>query len=479
MRFLLVLSMKLVLCYCKECNGNCRCHGRIMDCSNVGLKRLFFQEGMPPSQVTTIELKRNNISVLPSKRFAFVNTAVTEVKFDSNKVENVSTRVLGQTFPMLHILSFFKNRIKIIRKRNFVALQKLKFLDLGQNQITAIENESFSRLAVLEKLFIDGNQMKTLLPDTFKGLTSLVVLKLNLNEIPIIDHKWLRHMTSLEQLLLKSNRIRYIQPFDIKWPSSLRILDLSHNQMRYLPNLPSLKNINSINRAGSGWYIDLSGNPVNCNCFMPSLKDYSLHNLVKAVCGINIECQIVGEDLFADTSAYWPFSKNCNASQRISFFANYLRKPACQKPQLRLKAFNLKVSEDSRFTHLQCVADGTLLPDVKIEHLQYKNSTDSFQVAKNIANLYLASDEQVSKFQCVGTNNVASVKSREWMGPKQNCSLEVVQAASPGNKKEACLYGGGGDVFSFTVFSLCMAIALFISLAYVWMICTNNLDHDE
>ena len=447
-----------------------------MDCSNVNLKELLFHEGMLPSHVTTIELKRNNISNLPSKKFTFVNKAVTEIKLNSNKVQNVSTAALGQTFPMLRILSFFKNRITHIRRRNIVALQNLRFLDLGQNQIKSIENESFSRLAKLENLFLDGNQLKTVLPDTFKGLAGLVVLKLNLNKIPILDHKWIRHMTSLEQLMLKSNRIRFIKPFDMKWPSSLRILDLSHNQMRYLPNLPSLKNINSINKAGSGWYIDLSGNPVNCNCFIPSFTEYSMQDLNKAVCGINMECQIVGEGTFTDASAFWPFSKNCNASHRISFFANYLRKPACQEPQLRLKAFNLKVNEDSSFTHLQCVADGTLVPDVKIEHLHSNKSTGSIQGARNIANLYLASDEKVGNFQCVGTNNVASIKSGNWMDSKQNCSVQV---KGPRNMNDKCAHRRGGDVFSFTVFSLCMVTNVFISLAYVWMIRTKTLDNDD
>ena len=56
-------------------------------------------------------------------------------------------------------------------------------IDLGENQISAIERKNLIGRTNLHKLLLDNNHIQTIHNDTFKGLTSL--LKIDLTNNPI------------------------------------------------------------------------------------------------------------------------------------------------------------------------------------------------------------------------------------------------------------------------------------------------------
>ena len=453
----LILITSISLCSCLDCKGKCKCHGPILDCSSTGIRKPFMQMAKVPSNITTVDLKRNNISRLPALHLMYRNEVIKELKLWFNEIQKVETSMLGKSFPMLVVLQLHRNKIKHITRLDFIALNKLRILDLGENQIITIEKSSFVRLRNLKQLNLGGNRLQSLLPDTFTGLERLLVLKLNSNHLTILDQKWLHHMRSLEELFVKSNRIRYMKPFDMTWQKSLRKVSLSDNQIQYLPNLPAFENINSVNKAGEGWYLDLSGNPVTCNCFMPSLANYAWKNLDKAVCGIGMKCQL--KDAVSNSRAQWTPDIGCNTSLRMGFFQKYLKMSECQEPQQKLKVSNFDVKGVS-LSILECVASGILVPHVQIKRLN-SDTKVSTQIAKNIAISYLKSNESVSDFNCIAENNVGSVRSSEWIESKR----KYFKKQSP-NKINKTL----GEIFPITVFVTCTTVTFAITVAYVLML---------
>ena len=417
---MIMIMIMLITCfslgYCLECNGKCKCHGNVMDCALAGFKEPFDQMEIMPSNIAKVELQRNNITSLPTKPLTFVNKDVKELILAFNEIQRVETKVLGKSFPMLFALELYQNRILHIHRGDFVALNTLKVLDLGKNQIEKIAEGSFLKLKTLKQLNIDGNQLQSLLPDTFTGLENLQVLKLDSNHLTILDWKWLHHMTSLEELFIKSNKIRYIKPFNITWQKSLKKVNLSDNQIQYLPNLPAVENINAVNKPGEGWFLDLSGNPVTCNCFMTSLRDYTWHNLYTAVCGIGMKCQLEGTIIIDNSSVQWAPESGCNASRRMVFVEKYLKMSTCERPHLRLGVLKNNMNVGN-FTILQCVATGPLVSSVRIEHLNGRTAVPTL-IEKNIAISYLESTEPVDEFMCIAENNVVCVENSDWMQSK-------------------------------------------------------------
>ena len=122
-----------------------------------------------PSSVNTVDLKHNNISILPSKSLMYTKEDIKEIKLWFNSIQGVETSSLGKALPMLQLQ---RNRIKHITNMDFIGVERLKVLDLGENNIITVEKGSFSKLQMLKQLNIDGNRLQSLLPDTFTGLES-------------------------------------------------------------------------------------------------------------------------------------------------------------------------------------------------------------------------------------------------------------------------------------------------------------------
>ena len=397
-----------------------------MDCTSAGLGQLVFQDGNIPANIAKIDLRRNNISSLPSDNFTVINNVVKEINFESNYIEMIDGDAVGQAFPMLNKLSFFQNKIRKIRKLDFRFMIRLKHLDLGENLIRAVEDQAFKKLKNLEKLYLDGNFLGSFSRLSFDGIRNLKVLKLNNNKLTTIEHEWINHLDALEKLFANSNKIGLIRPLNAAWQKSLMILDLSDNKMKYIPSLPSLKNTHSNMTFGKDWYIDLQRNPVQCSCFHSSLQDYTLADLEKVVCGLSVQYQC------ANSIIKWNSGDKCNANQRLKIMKNLLQKPVCQEPLLELRSFEV-IANKVYLIHLQCTASGEPIPKVKI--VQHSNETVSVQQNFSIATLYIKKivGQQLSAYKCVATNEIGFSKSSDWeselspIGSKNNTILEKAE----------------------------------------------------
>jgi len=82
-----------------------------------------------------------------------------------------------------------KNEIKRINKFAFNGLN-LKSLDLSNQNLTKIINETFQGLLKLKQLDLRYNKLYELEDESFNGLSSLVKLTLDFNSINVIKLRW-------------------------------------------------------------------------------------------------------------------------------------------------------------------------------------------------------------------------------------------------------------------------------------------------
>lgn len=123
----------------------------------------------------------------------------------------------------------------------FGTLNILFELDLSNNMIKNISENSFEGLLQLLALNMSHNELNQLTPDVFNTLVSLRTLDLSYNQINNLDngtHSLFDQLLSLERLNISHNQISIIKdrsfPYSPWIPYKLRHLDLSYNTIPVL-----------------------------------------------------------------------------------------------------------------------------------------------------------------------------------------------------------------------------------------------------
>ncbi|XP_055465689.1 SLIT and NTRK-like protein 1 [Psammomys obesus] len=160
------------------------------------------------------------------------------------------------------------NKIHSIRKSHFADYKNLILLDLGNNNIANIENNTFRNLLDLRWLYMDSNYLDTLSREKFAGLQNLEYLNVEYNAIQLILPGTFNAMPKLRILILNNNLLRSL-PVDVFAGVSLSKLSLHNNYFMYLPVAGVLDQLTSIIQ------IDLHGNPWECSCTIVPFKQWA------------------------------------------------------------------------------------------------------------------------------------------------------------------------------------------------------------
>ncbi|NXA53452.1 SLIK1 protein, partial [Nothocercus julius] len=160
------------------------------------------------------------------------------------------------------------NKIHTIRKSQFLDYRKLNLLDLGNNNIATVENNTFKNLFDLRWLYMDSNYLDTLSREKFAGLQNLEYLNVEFNGIQLIMPGTFNAMPKLRVLILNNNLLRSL-PVDVFAGVSLSKLSIHNNYFMYLPVAGVLDQLTSITQ------IDLHGNPWDCSCPIVPFKQWA------------------------------------------------------------------------------------------------------------------------------------------------------------------------------------------------------------
>ena len=195
-------------------------------------------------------------------------------------------------------------------------IYSLKRLNLSDNRIDAIEDNSFKQLSELQDLYLSQNRLRELSANSFSGLLELKLLDLSNNFLEQVPTDAILKLKNLKKLKLGSNNIQTLE--DIFGPGelmNLEYLDLSRNMITsltapcILTRFYSLKVINlAYNSIGKVSeidenvfhhltrleVIDLSDNQLEV---IPSAALYQLVNLKKLFLDYNKIDQITEDDL--------------------------------------------------------------------------------------------------------------------------------------------------------------------------------------
>lgn len=179
--------------------------------------------------------------------------------FDKNGLE-VVTRFPNLT--EIQYLSFSSNKISQIKHLAFFNLTALMYLDLSDNKLTnqALQKEVFEGhfdaseyepMKNLKWLNLINNELHALNPDVFDHLDNLETLLLGRNQFKIIDPNTADAISSLNKLKvldLSFMELRTIPEHMLHAPHSLHTLNLTGNLFTVLPEalnfVPNLVNLN-------------------------------------------------------------------------------------------------------------------------------------------------------------------------------------------------------------------------------------------
>ena len=153
----------------------------------------------------------NNSTINHLNDYVFDNIAINNLQLSRANISSISSNALtGQVI-------------------------SLKILNLQDNYLTEIPNESLRTLTNLTSLDLSLNQIQAIRNNVFETLTKLTTLKLSENSLTNIETKAFNGLENcLKNLNLRATRLKLI-PEAIQNLTMLTFLDLSQNSLQELP----------------------------------------------------------------------------------------------------------------------------------------------------------------------------------------------------------------------------------------------------
>ena len=190
-----------------------------------------------------LQCNRRDVSFFPQA--SDLPSNITMINYENNKIKQLPTQQLPTQLPGLRRIEVWSinlagNDIDTLLKDNLgKTFSNLSYLDLSNNKISSLSENSFQYLTNLKALYLSSNKLKT------------------------IRQGWFSPLLQLSYLYLVNNEI---------WPELLSSLYLSYNQLKTIPPLPD-----------NASQVDLLGNPIFCGCYLNVNK-----NISKTF--INVDC---------------------------------------------------------------------------------------------------------------------------------------------------------------------------------------------
>ncbi|KAM3721428.1 Leucine-rich repeats and immunoglobulin-like domains protein [Dirofilaria immitis] len=186
-------------------------------------------------------------------------TKLKELDLRINLLNEVECGSFAWT-PNLRRLSLAGNYLNASLACWWDGLEYLEELDLGWNEFSFLENNTFFKLgATLDSLNLRHNKrLVHINEDAFNGLSNLRCL--NMSEISITEfNNTLRHLPSLKELDASNGKLQSIDESDLEAQNGkLERLILRHNQLTTLSRntLENMKSLHLLDLSGNQWLCD-------------------------------------------------------------------------------------------------------------------------------------------------------------------------------------------------------------------------------
>ncbi|KAF3846742.1 hypothetical protein F7725_003820 [Dissostichus mawsoni] len=220
-------------------------------------------------RLVSLNLAYNKIDVLYQESFDGLS-ALKELQLDHNRVEEIRPGAFTQ-LGFLNMLALTHNQLVYIPNMAFQGLQNIKWLRLSRNSLNNLAPEAFTGLFTLSRLSLDHNELQFFPTQTMSRLPEVTRLDMSHNPMTYLGEESVS-MVKLTHLYLDHMSLQDLSDQALSRAPLLSHLDLSHNQLRYLEPLKGPYELKSLN---------LTGNPLYCNCFMRPLREWARVRSVK------------------------------------------------------------------------------------------------------------------------------------------------------------------------------------------------------
>lgn len=187
----------------------------------------FADDNVKNNNITTINILHSNLNKLPIGIFTKFTKIIT-ANFDACELNDIEpVNFLNANY--LKNLDLHNNNIKVLVNQTFINAKRLIAIDLSWNQIETIESIAFLYLNHLQTLKLNFNQIKLLPSVLFNDLLNLQNLYLYSNELEIIDNNLFANNKKLQSIYLNYNNISELNPIAFMHLDKLLYFDISNN----------------------------------------------------------------------------------------------------------------------------------------------------------------------------------------------------------------------------------------------------------
>uniref|UniRef100_A0A8D2ZYN5 Chondroadherin-like protein n=1 Tax=Scophthalmus maximus TaxID=52904 RepID=A0A8D2ZYN5_SCOMX len=235
-------------------------HLNLQRCNIIKVKEGAFRS---LNRLVSLNLAHNKIDILYQESFDGLSS-LKELHLDHNRVEEIQPGAFTQ-LGFLNMLALTHNQLVYIPNMAFQGLQNIKWLRLSHNSLNNLAPEAFAGLFTLSRLSLDHNELQFFPTQTMTRLSEVTRLDMSHNPMTYLGEESVS-MAKLTHLYLDHMSLQDLSDQALSRAPLLKHLDLGHNQLRYLEPLSGPKELDSLN---------LTGNPVYCNCYLRPLKEWA------------------------------------------------------------------------------------------------------------------------------------------------------------------------------------------------------------
>ncbi|RVE69191.1 hypothetical protein OJAV_G00075430 [Oryzias javanicus] len=220
-------------------------------------------------RLVLLNLAYNKIDLLYQESFDGLSS-LKELHLDHNRIEEIQPGAFSQLGP-LNMLALNHNQLVYIPNMVFQGLQNIKWLRMGHNSLNNLAPEAFAGLFTLNRLSLEHNELQFFPTQTMMRLPEVTHLDMSYNPMTYLGEEAVS-MRKLRHLLLHHMSLQDLSDQALSKAPFLSHVDLSFNQLRYIEPLSGPKELDVLN---------LTGNPIYCNCYLKPLKEWATAGGVK------------------------------------------------------------------------------------------------------------------------------------------------------------------------------------------------------
>jgi len=146
---------------------------------------------------------------------------------------------------------------------------EMLLLDVSNNAISAVSDDSFSCCRSLRQLRLAGNRITRISDGAFRGLSVLSEIDLSANRLSYLSTGLFTSCVAMSLVNLSHNQLAAFDDGTFTGPMNLRGLDLSWNKLTSLTSNSILEVFFTLVR------LSVAGNPLYCDCRLTWLSTYA------------------------------------------------------------------------------------------------------------------------------------------------------------------------------------------------------------